>query len=56
VLDLAGRAIEYEEAGGVANRERGLRDLARWQIEVEIEGLQKSFFWGRPPSAFIRPK
>ena len=52
----AGRAIKGEESRGVPFWKRRLRYEFGRQIEVEVPGLQNSFFCGRSGSGRSRPK
>jgi len=53
---LPGGAGQHQEAGGVASGERMLGDGRRWQVEVEIGGLQNRFDWPGSRSTGVRPK
>ncbi len=56
VLDRPAGSAKHHEAGRVAARERLLRDELRGKVEVEVAGLQKSFFCERSRSGGLRWK
>jgi hypothetical protein len=56
VLERTRGSLKGQKARGVAFREGLLGDPVRRQVEVEVAGLQKSFFCGRSDSGRSRPK
>lgn len=54
--DGPGSTVQVQQARRVAVLERGLRNELGGELEVEVQGLQKSFFCGRSEAARSSPK